>query len=86
MYIEVLCFWWVSDGIDWTPDCWYYEKIHYYNTDDDIMLFVTVGITNSIAKYGNVITKGICAGFRIYLTGKVKRTDCNEGNWIIELL
>jgi hypothetical protein len=54
--------------------------------DDDVMVFVTVGITNSIAKYGNVIAEGICAGFCIYLTGKAKRTDCNEGTLIIELL
>jgi len=54
------------------------KRIQYY--DNDVMSFVTVGITNSIAKFGNVIAKGICAGFCIYLTGKVKRTDCNEGN------
>ena len=58
--------------------------IQYY--DNDGIVFVTVGITNSIAKYGNVVAEGICAGFCIYLAGKVKRTDCNEGNWIIELL
>jgi len=54
--------------------------------DDDVMVFVTVGITNSVAKYSNVIAAGICAGFCVYLTGKVKRTDCNEGTLIIELL
>jgi hypothetical protein len=48
--------------------------------DDNRPVFVTVGITNSIAKYCNVFTKGICAGFCVYLAGKVKRTDYNEGN------
>jgi hypothetical protein len=54
------------------------KRIQYY--DKDVIVFVTVGITNSIAEFGNVIAEGICAGFCIYLTGKVKRTDCNEGN------
>jgi len=60
------------------------KRIQYY--DNDVMVFVTVGITDSIAKFGNVIAEGIRAGFCIYLTGKVKRTDCNEGTSIIELL
>jgi len=75
--------WWYRLNT-WLLILW--KKIQYYDTDDDVMVFVTVGIANSIAKYGNVVTEGICAGFRIYLTGKVKRADCNEGNWIIELL
>jgi hypothetical protein len=47
------------------------------------MIFVTVGITNPFAEYGNVFTKGLCTGFYLYLVGKVKRTNHNEGKLII---
>jgi hypothetical protein len=47
------------------------------------MTFVAVGTTHPPAEYGNVVTKGICSGFCMYLAGKVTRANYNEGNLIL---
>jgi hypothetical protein len=59
------------------------NTLHKRDDDDDKMVFVAMGITDAIAKYCSVFTKGICAGFCVCLTGKVKRMDYSVGNLII---